>query len=76
MNNSKIIYNKREFEDFYYYKTSTPDNYPKKYPCIVTKIDEDGGIGGSYVRHEIVYFPKNVNKTCFFKGYVIGRKEV
>lgn len=69
----KLIHNRQEFIDFYYYKQSKPDKYPLRYPCIVEQIHQDGGLGGDYVDHQITYFPKRVNKNAFLLGYIKGR---
>ena len=84
----KIINNAAEFKSFYFYKSPPnkepcpPKNeYPKKYPCIVEHIHEDGGMGGDYVRHKITYFPEfpgvnwvgNRDYKIFFEGYKKGR---
>ena len=71
--NYKIVHSDKEFEEFYFYE-SKPDEYPKKYPCLVEEFDEGGGLGGSYRYYSFTYFPKNVNQKSFMLGYKAGRK--
>lgn len=74
----KILYSDKDFEKNYYYKKSVPlsSEYPKHYPCILDIVYVNGGIGGDFYRHDIVYFPKNVDKESFFLGYKRGVERV
>jgi len=72
----KIIHNKKEFENNYFYKKDKPDKYPRRYPCIVDYVYTDGGLQGDYVEHKIVYFPSGVDHNSFFRGYVKGIENV
>jgi len=74
----KIINTDKEFVDFYCYKSppNPPVNksvFPKRYPCIVEQINREGGLGGDWVEHIIIYFPKRVDHDAFLQGYIKGR---
>jgi hypothetical protein len=73
---TKIIHNKEEFENNYYYdkKYLKEKNYPKHYPCILLQEHEDGGIGGSYVSHTIVYVDKKYDLKSFMAGFEAREK--
>ncbi len=66
----KIIRSRAEFIAYYQetYKGYKPDNYPKNYPCVVWKEDIDGGIGGDWVKHNIIPIPKDVDEKSFLRG--------
>jgi hypothetical protein len=71
----KLIKSKKEFGDYYYYKSPLKEqDYPKRYPCIVEQIHHDGGLGGCYVEHKITYFPENVDQDSFLRGFIKGRE--
>ena len=65
------VENKKEFEQAYWYN-GKPDKYPKRYPCIVEQHHEDGGLGGSYVHHEIFYIPKQA--LPYIDWFLLGFK--
>jgi hypothetical protein len=65
----KIIKNKEEYENFYYYKDSKPKKYPKEYPCVVDMVNVDCGIMGDGMFHYALYFPKTTDiKEAFLLG--------
>jgi len=72
----KLINTPEEFKENYYYKSPpnpepcpTLDEYPKNYPCILHQYTDGGGIGGSFVVHNIVYIPEGLDSKSFFEGY-------
>ena len=69
-----IIYNKEQFEEFYFYSKDQikESDYPKEYPCVCKQKYWDGGLVGSHVDHVIIYAPKNVNKIDYFDGVLKG----
>jgi len=69
----KVIHNRKEFEKAFFYSKDQikKDDYPKRYPCIMVQEDMDGGIGGNYVEHVIVYPGKHDLKS-FIAGFKAG----
>ena len=59
----KIIHNKAEFLAFYHYDNKKHARLPSYYPCIVEKINVDGGLGGDCVEHRITYFPNRAGRV-------------
>ena len=72
--NIKIIYNEKEFFDFFQYKTQINIPYPLLYPCLVEKIYHDGGLMGDHVEHKISYCPENGDFHSFVAGYIRAQK--
>ena len=68
----KLVYNREEFKKTYYYKKCdiSENDYPIKYPCIVTFQYIDGGIDGPYVVHKLFYPPmiSHRDTTSFMAG--------
>ena len=61
----KIINNKQEFQNFYFYWNDgkcNPPKYPTHYPCVCKQEDVDGGLVGDHVEHYVTYFP-SINVT-------------
>ena len=57
-----IINSKEDWEGFYWYAKyylgkGQPFPYPDKYPCLATRENMDGGIGGDYMQHSVAYPP-------------------
>lgn len=57
----QIISNKEDWEKFYSYdkKYLSKTKYPKTYPCLAKKENEDCGIMGFADFHYVIYLPKN-----------------
>ena len=64
-----VLHNEAEFRKAYYYKGSKPTKHesPKEYPCILSYVHEDGGLGGPYVIHRFFY-PKRHRLRDFMAG--------
>ncbi len=56
-----VIYNKKEFENFYPYDKKYINEYPKEYPCVVKQECVNLGIMGDEKRIYVAYFPKNLS---------------
>jgi len=70
MMKSHIINDQAEFVKAYHYDEKYALNsLPDVYPCILLLTNNEGGIGGSSVEHEVIYFPKNVNNNDYFAGF-------
>jgi hypothetical protein len=68
----KIINNRKEWEEAYYYKGYKPEKYPRKYPCLLHYEHYDGELGASGVEHVIITIPKGVEIESFRKGVEKG----
>ena len=66
----RIINNEGEFEEFYYYKNSQPDEYPQKYPCIVEHVSYDYGGLSERIEHRIFYIPDDVDPKTYLRGMI------
>jgi hypothetical protein len=57
----KLVNNSKEFEELYPYckKYLKECRYPEKYPCLIERTQEDGGLMGFYYTCEVIYPPEN-----------------
>jgi len=71
----KIIYNREQFVKNYPYSKDQikAKDYPKKYPCIMTIVDVEGGLSGDYMYASLVY-PGKHDFNSFVAGFKKGMK--
>ena len=59
----KFIRSATDYEAFYAYAPRyKPNRYPRSYPCVVRKEDEDAGIMGSQWVHYVAYPPEDYDE--------------
>lgn len=70
-----IVHNQDEVDQFYHYTDKSGSPKAKLFPCIIVREYEDGGLGGSYYDHSLVYPPPKYKRSeadAWLAGVVYG----